>query len=91
MPLKDLGVVELSSGTPKRVSLGTDKELMITSTMTNALLQMNLVYESKNEIIDGKLAQNYSERSQFLLRPGMQCAPKLGQNLVVVMKPTVIQ
>jgi hypothetical protein len=92
MPIQDLGVVELSAGTPKRVSLGKDKDLTITATvLTNDLLQMNLVYEAKDELIDGKPVQMRSERSQFLLRPGMRCAPKVGQHLVVVMKPTVIQ
>ncbi|MBI1345281.1 hypothetical protein GC163_03240 [bacterium] len=92
IPVQDLGVVELRAGTPKLVSLGKDKDLTITATvLAKDLLQMNLVYEAKDVMVQGQPADVYSERSQFLLRPGMRCAPNMGQHLVVVMKPTVAQ
>ena len=87
MPVKDLGEVQLTADTPKRMSLGKGKDCTISATaLTNDLLRMNLVYESANEIVDGTTTHNYTERSTFLLHRGQQCAPKMGKQLMVVMK-----
>ena len=94
MPMKDLGVVELRAGIPKRVSVGWGKDCTITATvLTNGLVQMNLVYESKGEVIDGVKTQSHSERSQLVFKPGFRgwlCLPPMGQHLVVAMRPTII-
>jgi len=92
MLVKDLGVIGLIPDTPKRLSLGPGKDCTITAAvLTNGIIQMNLAYESKEEIVEGKAVQAYSERSQFLLQPDMRCAPKMGKNLVVVMRPAIIK
>jgi hypothetical protein len=91
MPLKDLGEIQLIAGTPKRVSLGTGKDCTISATaLTNDLLRMSLVYESSNESVGGRTAENYTERSTFLLHRGQGCAPKMGKQLMVVMRPVLI-
>jgi len=91
MPVKDLGEIQLIADTPKRLSLGKGKDCTISATaLTNDLLRMSLVYESANEIVDGTTAHNYTERSTFLLHRGQQCAPKMGKQLMVVMKPVLI-
>jgi hypothetical protein len=94
MPMKDLGEVELRAGIPKRVRVGWGKDCTITATvLTNGLVQMNLLYESKGEVIDGVKTQSHSEQHQlrpFRLRPGWLCLPTMGQYLVVAMRPTII-
>jgi hypothetical protein len=94
MRMKDLGAVELHVGTPKRVRVGWGKFCTITATaLTNGLVQMNLIYESKGEVINGVKTQSHSERSQLVFRPGRPgwlCLPPMGQHLVVAMQPTVI-
>jgi len=74
MPMKDLGVVELRAGIPKRVRVGWGKHCTITATVrTNGSVRMNLLYESKGEVIDGVKTQSHSERSQSVFPPGMLC------------------
>jgi hypothetical protein len=68
--MKDLGVVELRAGVPKRVHVGAGKDCTFTATvLTNGLVRLNLLYEWKHEVIDGVKTQSHSERS-FVLRPG---------------------
>lgn len=102
MPMKDLGVVELRAGMPKRVHVGPGKHCTITATvLTNGSVQLNLLYESKGEVVGGVKTQTHSERSQSILprelvpRPGgpvrgWLCFPPMGQRLVVAMKPIII-
>jgi hypothetical protein len=96
MPMKDLGEVELRAGIPKRVSIGRGKDCTITATvLTNGLVQMNLVYEFKGEVIGGVKIQSHSERSQSVFRPDMVagwrlCLFQKGQHLVVAIRPTII-
>ena len=102
IPMKDLGVVELRAGIPKRVNVGWGKHCTISATvLTNGSVQLNLLYESKGEVIDGVKTQSHSERSQVILprqlvpRPGgpdkgWLCFPPMGRRLVVAMKPIII-
>jgi len=96
MPMKDLGVVKLRVGIPKRVNVGRGKDWTITATvLTNGLVQMNLLYESKGEVMDAVKTQSHSERSQLVFRPDMVagwrlCLPQMGEHFVVAMQPAVI-
>ena len=68
LPIKNLGVVELRVGIPKRVRVGWGKDCTITATvLTNGSVQLSLLYESKGEVIDGVKTQSHSERTQFIL------------------------
>jgi hypothetical protein len=92
MPVRDLGVVELRADMPKRILLGDGKDCTITATLlTNGLLQMDVAYTAKEEVVKGQTTHNFSQRSQFLLPVGRGCAPKLGEHLTVVMRPAMIQ
>ena len=91
MPVKDLGEIQLIAATPKRVSLGKGKDCTISATaLPNDILSISLVYESSNERVDGMAADSYTERSTFLLPRGHRCAPKMGKQLMVVMRPVLI-
>ena len=97
MPMKDLGEVELRDGIPKRVRVGWGKDCIITATvLTNGLVQMNLAYESKGEVIDGVKTQPHFERSQSVFRPDSVpagwrlCLFPKGQHLVVALRPIII-
>jgi hypothetical protein len=101
MPMEDLGVVELQVGTPKRVSVGGGKHYSVTAiVLTNGSVQLNLLYESRGEVIDGVKTQPYSERSQVvlpadLLKRAMTakswfCFPPMRPHFVVAMKPSLI-
>ena len=97
MPMKDLGEVELRAGIPKRVRVGWGNDCTITATLlTNGLVQLNLIYESKVKIVDGVKTQPHSEGSQSVFRPNSVPAdwrvcffPK-GQHLAVAIRPTII-
>ncbi len=102
IPMADLGVVELRAGIPKRVHVGWGKDCTLTATpLTNGSVQLNLLYESKGEVIDGVKTQSHSERSQVILpqklvpRPrgptrGWVCFPPMGRRLVIAIKPVII-
>lgn len=101
MPVKDLGVVALHAGIPKRVSVGWGKHCTVTAiVLTNGSVQLNLLYESEGEVIDGVKHQPYSERSQVvlpaeLLARAMKakswfCFPPMRPHFVVAMKPSLI-
>lgn len=95
-PMKDLGAVKLRAGIPKRVSVGRGKDWTITATLlTNGLVRMNLLYESKGQVIDGVETRSRLERSQLVFRPAMVagwrlCLPQVGEQFVVAMQPTII-
>src|SRR5688572_5973653 len=62
MPLKDLGVVELRVGTSKRISVGRGKDCTVSATrLKNGSVELNVLYESTSEVIDGVRIQPYSE------------------------------
>lgn len=91
MPVRDLGEVQLTAGTPRRVSLGKGRDCSISAvSLTGDLLRMTLVYESSDELVDGVTASHYTERSTFLLHRGERCAPKMGKQLMVVMRPVLM-
>jgi hypothetical protein len=101
MPVKDLGVLELHVGIPKRVSVGWGKDCTVTAiVLTNASVQLNLLYESRGEVIDGVKTQPYSERSQSVLPAGLVaramkakswfCFPPMRPHFVVAMKPIIL-
>ena len=98
IPMKDLGEVELRAGIPKRVSVGWGKDCTITATvLTNGLVQLNLVYESKGGVIDGAKTQSHSGRSQLMFHPSTVPAgwrlplPPIGQHSVVAIRPIIIR
>ena len=97
MPMKDLGEVELRAGIPKRVRVAWGKDCTITAAvLTNGLVQMNLVYEFKGEVIAGVEIQPHSERSQCVFRPDTVparwrlCLFPKGQHLVLAIRPIII-
>jgi hypothetical protein len=97
MPMKDRGEVELRAAAPKCVSIGRGTDCTITATvLTNGVVQLNLLYQFKGEIIDGVKTQPHSERSQSVFRPGSVpggwrlCLFPKGQHLVVAIRPTII-
>ena len=103
IPIKNLGVVELRVGIPKRVRVGWGKDCTITATvLTNGSVQLSLLYESKGEVIDGVKTQSHSERVQSIIpqklvpRPGgpdrgWSCfPPPMGRRLVFAIKPFII-
>ena len=96
MPMKDLGEVKLRAGMPKRVRIERGMDCIITATMlTNVLMQMNLAYESKSEVIDGVKMPSHSEQSQLVLRPDMVptgwrlCFFPKGQHFAAAMRPII--
>ncbi len=102
IPMEDLGVVELRAGIPKGVRVGWRKYCTVTATvLTNGSVQLNLLYESKGEVIDGVKTPSHSARSQSIIprklvpRPGgpdrgWSCFPPMGRHLVVAIKPIII-
>jgi hypothetical protein len=86
IPLCDFTVEDL------RITIGQN----ITATvLRNDSVQLNLLYESKGEVIDGVKTQSHSER-QLVFRPSMVPArwrlalPPIGPHLVVAMRPIII-
>ncbi len=96
MPMKDVGVVKLRAGTPKRVRLGAGKYCTMTATvLTNGAVRLNLLYEFKGEVINGVKTPSYSERSLCVFRPLSAAGWRLclfpkGQHFVVAIQPTII-
>jgi hypothetical protein len=101
MPLKELGEVELNVGIPKRVSAGWGKDCTVTAiVLTNGSVQLNLLYESRGEVVDGVKTRPYSERSRVVLPAGLLaramkakswfCFPPMRPQFVVAMKPIII-
>jgi hypothetical protein len=96
MPMKDLGEVELRAGKPKRVRLGAGKNCTLTATpLTNGLVQLDVLYEFKGEIINGVKTQSHSERSQSVFRPASVACWRLclfpkDQHFVVALQPAIL-
>ena len=79
MPKADLGEVEFTAHTQKRVSLGEGKECVITPAMpADGNLQMDLAVERKDT--DGKVQR--LARARLTARPGQQCAISVGDTMV---------
>jgi hypothetical protein len=79
MPTADLGEVELTASTPKRVSLAAGKECIIIPTvLADGSIQMDLPVESK--AADGKIQR--SGRSRLTQRAGQQCGITVGGMMV---------
>ena len=97
MPMTDVGEVKLRAGIPKRVRLGAGKDCTITAIqLTNGMAELTLLYEFKNEIMDGVKTVSHSERSRSVFRPegvppGWRlCLFPKGQNFVVAMRPIIV-
>ena len=92
MPIKNLGEIDFISGSPKNIELDDGQSLAITATVQiDETIQIILEYESTKRTIGSIIKKSYSERRQFLLMPGMRCAPKLGDELAIVFRPKVIE
>jgi len=92
MPVKNLGEIQFISGTPKNIKLDDEQTLMITATaQKDETIQIILEYESTKRKVGSLIKESYSERRQFLLKPGMRCAPKLGDHIAVVFSPKFIK
>lgn len=92
MPIVNLGEIDLISGSPKSIELDGGQLLAITATdQIDGTIQIFLEYESIQQKIGSVIKKTYSESSRFLLKPGMQCAPKLGDDLAIVFLPKIIE
>jgi len=102
MPLKNLGMVELHPGIPKRASARRGEDCTVTATvLTNGAVRLNLHYESRGEVVDGVKIQPYSEQSQVILPPGLLekamkskswlCFPPMRPRFAVAMRPIIVQ
>jgi hypothetical protein len=94
VPMLDLGVVELRAGIPNRVRVGWGKYCTLTATrLTNDFVQINLLYESESEVMDGVRTPHHSAQSKSVFRPGRRgrfCFPQMGRHLVVAVEPVII-
>lgn len=91
MPIEILGEVEFVSGFPRKIELNDGQSLTITATtQPDDTIQISLEYESARQSVGRLVTESYSEQSQFLLRPGMRCAPKLGDELAIVFRPRMV-
>lgn len=92
MPIKNLGEIDFISGSPKNIELDDGQSLAITATVQiDETIQIILEYESTKRTIGSIVKKSYSEKRQFLLMPGMRCAPKLGDELAIVFRPKIIE
>ena len=88
MPKADLGEVEFTAHTQKRVSLGEGKECVITPTvLPDGSLQMDLAVERKDT--EGKVQR--LAQSRLTARPGQQCAISVGDTMVSLTPKLKIQ
>lgn len=91
MPIENLGDIEFVSGSPKKIELNSGQSLVITATtQEDDTIQISLEYESTKQSVGSLVTESYTEQRQFLLRPGMRCASKLGDDLAIVFQPRVI-
>lgn len=101
MPLKTLGVVELRADIPKRASVGSGRVCTFTAiVLTNGRLDLNMLYESRGEVIDDVKTKSYSKRSGTVLPSGLLasamkskswlCFPLKRPHFVVAMQPIII-
>ncbi|WP_147274110.1 hypothetical protein [Bremerella cremea] len=92
MPIKNLGEIDFISGSPKKIELDGGQLLAITATaQIDKTIQIILEYQSTKHSLGSVIKQSYTESNQFLLKPGMRCAPKLGDDLAVVFLPKIIE
>lgn len=92
MPVENLGEIEFVSGSPKKIELNGGQSLVITATtQQDDNIQVSIEYESTKQSVTRLVTESYSEQSKFLLKPGMRCAPKLGDDLAIVFTPRVIE
>ena len=77
----DLGIVELSPRTPKRVSLGADKEcLMLLIMQPDGNLRIEMAVEIRTA--DGKT--NRVGQARLIARSGQQCALSVGDTMIAL-------
>ncbi|WP_345324552.1 hypothetical protein [Novipirellula rosea] len=92
MPVEILGEIEFVSGSPRVIELKDGQSLSImATTQLDDTIQISLEYESTKQSVGSLVTESYSEQRQFLLRPGMRCAPKLGDDLAIVFRPRIIE
>ena len=92
MPIEILGEIEFVSGVPRNIELNYGQSLSITATtQLDDTIQISLEYESTKQSVGSLVTESYSEKSQFLLRPGMRCAPQLGDELAIVFRPRIVE
>ncbi len=92
MPIKILGEIEFVSGFPRKIELNDGQSLSITATkQRDDTIQISLDYESTKQSVGSLVTESYSEQSQFLVKPGMRCAPKLRDELAIVFRPRIIE
>lgn len=92
MPIINVGEIDLISGSPKSIKLDGGQSLAITATdQIDGTIQIFLEYESIKQTIGSVIKETYSESSRFLLKPGMRCAPKLGDDLAIVFLPKIVE
>lgn len=92
MPVRNLGNVEMISGEPIEFDLAKGRHLSITATETDdGTLEMIFNYRAASRKIGGIVKEVYTEKSRFLLRPGMRCAPKMGDDIAVVIRPKIVE
>ena len=81
VPTVDLGEVELTPSTPKRLSLAGGKECVITPTiLKDGSIQMDLMVESK--VADGRTQR--LGQSRLTQRPGQQCGITVGGMMITL-------
>ncbi len=100
MPLKAIGVVELRVGIPKRLRLDAGRDCTFTAVvLTNGRVDLNMLYESRGEVLDGVKTASYSERSGVVLPSGLLasavkskswlCFPLKRPRFAVAMQPII--
>lgn len=92
MPIRELGVVEFESGTAKEFEMKKGKSLSITATELNdGNIEMKFEYGATSGKAAGLVKESYSETRRFLIRPGTRCAPKMGDDVAVVIRPVIAE
>ncbi len=87
MPIENLGSVTFAPGTPQSFDLEGGHLSVTVTNAADGLLQVKMVYESTEKSWGGRRTESYRESSQFLLRPGMRCASKMGEEVAVILRP----
>lgn len=91
MPIENLGEIEFISGSPKNIDLADHQSLAITATsQADDTIQISLEYESTKQAA-GVFKKSYTEQSRFLIKPGMRCAPELGEDVAIVFSAKIIE
>ncbi len=91
MPVKDLGVVEFVSGSSREFEVDSNKQLSVTATeMDDGQMEVKFDYQSTSGNPNGWHYERFTQCSQFRLRSGMRCAPKMGDDVAVVIRPVIV-